>query len=315
MGKLIRRLLLALLALALVAGATLYWLWPASLVEAEYARLAWRAGAHKHVLDAASHRIVYYDGGSGEPIVLVHGFTGSKENWLDLARRLTPRYRVVIPDLPGWGESDHQAGADYGVAAQVERLGPLLDTLGLARVHLVGHSMGGHISGVFAAAHPERVLTLSLVDSAGVHFNENPFARRVLAGETPFNFSNREEFWNFAHELFLQPPWLPPRIVDVLVERNSRGHAFHAALLRQLAQGPNAGLLQGKLGAIASPTLVLWCRDDRLLDLSSVDTIKAGLVLAPRVEVSLLDRCSHMPMMEQPDAMAAALEGFVEKSK
>jgi pimeloyl-ACP methyl ester carboxylesterase len=309
------KFLLALCALLLLALLGVYFARPDWLVEAEYARLAWRAGEQKHTLEAAGHRIVYYDGGSGDPIVLVHGFTGSKENWLELARHLTPHHRVLIPDLPGWGESERKAGADYGVAAQVERLGALLDALGLARAHLVGHSMAGQITGVFTAAHPERVLSLALVDSAGVHFKPNAFAERVLAGATPFNFSSREEFWSFAHELFEQPPWLPPRVVDVLVERNLSGHAFHAALLRELAQGPDADLLERSLAAIKTPTLVLWCRDDRLLDVSSVDKIKAGLVTAPRVEITLLDRCSHMPMMERPSAVAAALGEFLATLK
>src|SRR5436190_2369552 len=186
----LKRLAKIVLGLALVSALALlgvYVLRPQWLLDAEYARWALLAGARKHEIVAAGHRVSYYEAGNGTPIVLVHGFSGSKENWLPLARDLPLTHHVVMPDLPGWGESDRLPGQDYGIEPQVERLAALLDALRLGRVHLVGHSMGGQIAGLLAVRHPERVLTLTLVDSAGVHFKQNPFAARVLAGETPFN--------------------------------------------------------------------------------------------------------------------------------
>src|SRR5688572_28862600 len=159
----------AFLAFGFVIEAIAYWRAPELFLEAEYARLAWLASVKEHDAHAAGHRWRYYDGGAGEPVVLVHGFAGMKENWLQLARELSSR-RVVMPDLPGWGESERRDGEDYRVEAQVDRLAAFLDALSLERVDLVGHSMGGHIAGLFAARHPERVKTLTLVSTAGVRF-------------------------------------------------------------------------------------------------------------------------------------------------
>lgn len=303
-----KRLALLLVAVLALAGAALYLLAPAVLLDAEFARQAALAGLHKRALVAAGHRWSYYEGGAGDAVVLVHGFTGSKENWLPFARRLGTGHRVIVPDLPGWGESQRRAQEDYRVPAQVRRLAAFIDALGVERVHLAGHSMGGHIAGVFAAEYPGRIASLALIDSAGVPYEENAFARRTLAGEMPFNFGNRAEFDRFAALMFARPPWLPGRLKDVLVERNRAGHAFHVALLAKLTEVSELFRLKDALPRITAPTLVLWCRQDQVLDVSSVAVLEAGM---PQAEVALFDDCGHMAMMEKPRYLAARYLAFL----
>ena len=311
--KRLARILLGLVLAFALAVLSVYFIRPAWYLDGEYARWALLAGAQKHAIDVAGHRVVYLEAGNGTPVLLVHGFSGSKENWLPFARELPLTDRVLMPDLPGWGESSRLPDQDYAIAPQVERLGAFMDALRVGRVHLVGHSMGGQIAGLYAVQHPERVLSLTLVDSAGVHFKENAFAARVLAGQTPFNFATREQFHGFMHELFIEPPWLPPRVVDVLIERNRPRYEFQATLLARLRQEPDALLLERALGQIRVPTLALWCRDDKLLDVSSLEAIERGIVRAP-VETAVLAGCSHMPMMEQPKAMADKLLPFFARN-
>lgn len=303
----------ALWALALLAAAALlvYFVRPDWVLDAEYARLASRADVELRSADVAGHRWSYYEGGSGDTLVLVHGFTGSKENWLDAARELTPHFRVILPDLPGWGASQRNDGDDYGIEAQVRRLTAFLAATSQRPVHLVGHSMGGHIAGLVAAREPARVATLVLVDSAGVRFAPNAFAQRVLAGETPFNFGTRAQFDAFMHELFEHPRWLPGRIKDVLIERNRASHAFHERVLRQISAPESAFLLEGELERIRAPVLVLWCRNDRLLDFTAIETIRARMGDVP---TRLLEDCGHMPMMEKPGELAAVLNAFLAQA-
>lgn len=291
----------------LLAFAFVYFFRPAWLLEAEFARLAAPAGLREHRITVGDHEWAYYDGGKGPVIVLVHGFAGYKEYWLDLARRLVQDHRVVIPDLPGWGESQRRDDADYGVAAQAQRLRAFLDALALDDVLLVGHSMGGHISGLDAANGDPRVAALALVDSAGFRFEPNAFVKRLIAGETPFNFADRASFDAFMHELFTDPQWLPPRVKDVLIERNVADHAFHERMLRAITQPDVAFQLEARLSEVKVPVLALWCRDDKLLDVASMDAISRA---QPGATLVKLGPCSHMPMMEQPDAVAQALRDF-----
>jgi pimeloyl-ACP methyl ester carboxylesterase len=300
------RLLRFLLILGLLAGlgvGVVYQFKPEWLIEARYAGERLRAGASEQHIGVDDHDWAYLDAGSGPPLLLVHGFSGSKENWLPLMPYLVERYHVIAVDLPGWGASSRLDDGDYGIPAQVERLAAFIAALKLERPIVVGHSMGGHIAGVLATRHPELVSRLLLVDAAGVPFSSNDFAQRVLSGETPFNVDDRASWARLLGELFVQPPWLPPRVVDVLVSRNIANHAFHDRTIRAIAQGDAAFLLQRELPLLKAPLTVVWCERDRILDVTSVEAFRT----VPKVRIELLSGCSHMPMMEVPRELAGAM--------
>ncbi|MBL8057900.1 MAG: alpha/beta fold hydrolase, partial [Anaerolineales bacterium] len=102
-------------------------------------------------------------GGAGEPLVLLHGFTGSAANWRAGRPALEARHQVLAVDLPGHGGSDAPADpARYTMAHTVADLAGLLDQLGLRTIFLLGYSMGGRVARHFAAAYPERVRGLIL---------------------------------------------------------------------------------------------------------------------------------------------------------
>ena len=141
------------------------------------------AGLRRRSLQLDDHRVVYSEGGSGPTVLLLHGFGADKDTWNLYARWLVKRYRLVIPDLPGWGEITYHPHADYGYGAQVARLKALVDALGLGPLHLCGNSMGGAIAGVYAATHPQDVSTLLLMDAAALEMpNPSEFQRMVDSG-------------------------------------------------------------------------------------------------------------------------------------
>ncbi|MFA9218707.1 MAG: alpha/beta fold hydrolase, partial [Sphingomonadaceae bacterium] len=127
----------------------------------------WRSGLRLGQVQIPGFDLPYLEGGHGAPLVLIHGFAGDKDNFTRVARFLTPHYRVICPDLPGFGDSTRRTDASYSIAEQVERLRALLDQLAPGRVHLGGNSMGGFIAAQFAATYPERVASLWLLDAAG----------------------------------------------------------------------------------------------------------------------------------------------------
>ena len=312
-----RRLRLAWVALFLCAAYGLVgWLRPEWVLEAEFARQRWLAGAVEQSVQVGDHRIRYLSAGRGRTIVLLHGFTGAKENWLPLMRRLAKSYRVIAPDLAGWGESTRVPGADYGPVAQSERLRELLVELqgpGLYRppTLVVGHSMGGQILGLLAARHPDAVNRIALVDAAGVPFKPNAFGRAVLAGRNPFEVKSRTQLQAYLDVVFNEPPWTPWPADRALVRLRAPQAGFEQEVLDRIGRGPEALLLARRLGQIRAPTLLLWCRDDRVIDVSAMAVFRAGIRNQRSV---LLDDCGHMPMMRQPDATAAALDAFVRRS-
>src|SRR5690606_18555501 len=134
------------------------WRDPDVVVRAEYARQRVAAGLSQAGVRAVGHRwaYAYSDQAPADAptVVMLHGFTGSKENWYPVAARLQGRYRLLLPDLPGWGQSERLRGEDYGFSAQAERVAAFLRARSPGRpVVLLGHSMGGGIVPLVAARH------------------------------------------------------------------------------------------------------------------------------------------------------------------
>jgi len=129
------------------------------------------SGAETHTAAVAGHRVHYYAMGpaSGPPVVLVHGLGGRSEDWRNLAPYLVRAgYRVYLPDLVGYGQSEQPSGFSYSVDDEAGVVVGLFDVLGLKQVDLGGWSMGGWIVQRVAAEQPDRVRKLMLFDSAGL---------------------------------------------------------------------------------------------------------------------------------------------------
>lgn len=303
-----RRALLFFLILAAIAVVTVA-LRPELALDAEFARLRWQGDAVERSVEVKGERIVQLESGHGPTLVLLHGYTGSKENWLALMPHLNERWRVVAPDLPGWGASTRRDAADYGYVAQAERLAAWLPTLGAEPVILVGHSMGGGIAAVLAARHPELVSRLVLMDAGGAPFRENEFGRAVLRGENPFAVHDRSSLDRYLATVFDNPPFLPWPADRALIARHIHDASFETSVLDRIGRGPDAFLPSAEAQRIVMPTLLLWCAADRVIDVSAADVYR--LAIAGSV-VKLLDGCNHMPMMERPAETAAALEEFLQ---
>src|SRR5262247_2399498 len=169
------------------------------------------AGFRRRTVQVDDHRMVYSEGGKGEAIVLLHGFGASSDSWNRFASRLTKRFRVIAPDLPGWGESQRKDEESYGYPQQVERLYQFLGALGLGgRVHLAGHSMGGFIASAFAARYPERVITLGLLAPHGIAEPQpSDLALSVAAGDNWLVASSLPGFERLLDKVFAKRPYIP----------------------------------------------------------------------------------------------------------
>jgi abhydrolase domain-containing protein 6 len=329
-----RGALIATLGLAAATVGVAAWA-PGLVLSAEFARQRLAAGAQRYAIQLAGHRWSYLDAGRAKParrsrrngkdlvlpapakpvIVLVHGFTGAKENWLPLMREMARDYRLIAPDLPGWGDSERLGAADYGASAQVERLAVFLRALpGMTGTDgppalLVGHSMGGQIVGLLAARHPELVARIALISASGVLFDENEFGRGVLAGDNPFGVGSRAELHRYLRIVFKQPPFVPWPFDEAMVHRRRDDATFEQRVLDDIGRGPGAFALQEELPAIRAQVLLLWGRDDRVIDPSAVKIFQAGL---GRSHTILLNACGHMPMMEHAEETATALKDFLQ---
>jgi abhydrolase domain-containing protein 6 len=300
-----KKVALALLAFMLLAIGFVQF-FPAQAFKLEFARQRVLAGAEAKMQSVDGQVWHTLEAGHGPLMVLVHGYTGSKENWLPVMRDLAKQYRVIAVDLPGWGEDSPLPGLDYSPLAQAKRLDAFLAAQDQPVAVLVGHSMGGMISGLLLSdTHRATVQRVVFMSSAGVRFNENEFARRVLKGDNPFAVYDAEAFSAFLKRyVFQNAPYVPRAMAAELVQRRARHKVFEKTVFTQMRLGKQAFLLQERLPNITQPALLLWCKGDKIIDPSAAGVFAQGLKNSKTV---LLEQCGHMPMMEKPSAVSAVL--------
>ena len=313
----------ALLA-AVFACATVVWLWrdPMGLVHAEFSRQRWAAGLSLVQADVAGHRWTYAVREADQPgaptVVMIHGFTGSKENWYPLAARLRGHYRLVIPDLPGWGASQRIEGQDYGFVAQSTRVAQFIEQVARqsgSEVVLLGHSMGGGIAALTAAQYPAQVDRVGLFDAAGVRFKDNQFGIDVLAGKNPFGVEDAASLRRYVDTVFhvdSAKPFIPWPASRALIDWRIRQAPFEQSVLNRIEHSEERFLPGEAAARIHQPALLLWCQQDAVIDASAMSLFGAQMPQATQV---LLDGCGHMSIMERPDDVAAAVELLIRKGE
>ena len=311
--RLLGLLLLAIAALAAIA----LWRDPFLLVRGEFARQRVAAGLSQGTIDAAGHRWTYAyrdaDAADAPVIVMIHGFTGSKENWYPLASELGGRYRLLIPDLPGWGASERKPGTVYGFPEQAAHVAAFIRALSPGTpVVLLGHSMGGGIAVLAATRYPRDVAKVGLLDAAGVRFKDNQFGIDVLAGENPFGVHDEASLQRYIDIVFhdaAAKPWLPWPASTGLIRKRRADAAFEQGVLDRIGRSSESLLPGEEAARIRQPTLLLWCRQDAVIDASALDIYAQRIPQARKV---LLDGCGHMSLMERPREVADAVVALVE---
>jgi len=238
---------------------------------------------------------VYLEGGSGEALMLFHGFGADKDNFTRIARHLVPHYRVVIPDHIGFGESSHPADADYSPAAQAGRLHELAATLRLGRVHLGGSSMGGHIAMSYALAHKDDVASLWLLDPGGIR--SGPPSELVKAiqqtGKNPLMARTTDDFEKVYEFVMSDPPWIPHAMLGVMARERIANFDLEQRIFAQL----QSDHLEERVRGLTTPTLIVWGREDRAIDVGTADVLHG---LLPNSQVIIMEHIGHLPHLEDP---------------
>lgn len=293
--------ILAFTLAALVLGATAF----VQLAPETATRLALdaerdRAGLVRKEIDLPGGlHYVYLEGGSGEPLMLFHGFGANKDNFTRVARYLVPHYRVILPDHVGFGESSHPQEADYSPPAQAERLHALAAALGITRVHLGGSSMGGHIALSYAATYPSDVASLWLLDPGGIwSAPPSELAKKVLAGgDNPLMARTPDEYFEVYRFAMSDPPWIPRAMLDVMARERIRNFDLEKKIFEQIRDDR----VEDRIKGMTTPSLIVWGREDRAIDVGTAEVLHAML---PNSQVVILDGIGHLPMLEAVERSA-----------
>lgn len=294
----------------------------------EWLRIDWRPHLHDLQLDTsrlqphpgssvdpARTKVRYAELGEGPPLLLIHGLAGCWETWLENIPYLARRWRVIAPDLPGFGDSP-MPGWEISIQSYGALITELCRALGIESAPLVGNSMGGFIAAEVTVNEPLLVKKLVLVSAAGVshaRMRREPaeVAGRMARAATPL----------LLHERAFLRPGLRNRMIRHVVHRPSR---LRRELVWEIVQrGRHAPALVAAIGGLAGydildrledieiPALVVWGRNDLIVPLR--DAYEYARLIR-NSELVVFDDCGHVPMLERPLRFNRLLDRFLAGS-
>jgi pimeloyl-ACP methyl ester carboxylesterase len=294
----------AVAGLLVVAAGIGFWARPVSYYkEANYLR-EFLSGTESRSVEVGGYRVHYLAEGpaDGPVVVLVHGLGGDAEEWRNLASWLVKAgFRVYLPDLPGFGRSEQPADFSYSVHDQAEVVVGFLDALGLKQVDLGGSSMGGWITQLVAARHPERVRRLMLFDAVGLY--EKPdWDTRLFTPATP------AEVDQLMALLVPHPQKIPGFIArDVVRDSNRNAWVIHRAVDAMLTGRDTTDNL---LPQLKMPVLLVWGAEDRIAPLTLGARIHK---LVPQSEFAVFPACGHVAQIQCTSQIGPKVVEFVKR--
>jgi 2-succinyl-6-hydroxy-2,4-cyclohexadiene-1-carboxylate synthase len=264
-------------------------------------------------MTARSIRWAVRDEGTGHPVLLLHGFTGTSAAWDEHGAGLVARYRILVPCLPGHGGTDAPPDA-MSVEATADALAALLAARDAVPAHVVGYSLGARVALRLAVAHPEVVDRLVLESpSAGLPSEAERAARRASdeALATRLEADGIQPFvddWEHNPVFAGAGPLPPERSARVRAMRLGNDPAGLAASLRHAGQGAMTPLFDA-LPTLAVPTLVIAG------ELDPIGRPRAERVAAaiPAARLAVVDGAGHTPHDERPEAFRRLVDAFLEE--
>jgi abhydrolase domain-containing protein 6 len=306
-----KKIIIAAVSALVLMMAVIYFAFPGVLYRGFISLDRHRAGLTEKSVQVDDHRIAYLEGGSGQTVLLIHGFSGEKDHWTRFARHLRSQYHLIIPDVPGFGESSKLESARYDIGSQTKRLERFLEILKIDSFHVAGNSMGGRIAGQLAVKDSGRVLTLALFDSSGVKPpKKSPHQLAWDKGKNLLLVENADDYDRVMKLAFSKPIWLPGPVKKYFAEKAVRDWPFNHKIEEDMRTVPVE--LEQELGRIKARTLILWGDDDRILDMSAVKVFERGIADHRTV---IMKQCGHMPMLERPEEAAKHYLEFLKEMK
>lgn len=255
--------------------------------------------------------------GQGDPVILLHGLFFDCTTWNRVGRELSDSFRIIAPDLPGFGESEKPTRNrfPYSIAGFAESIADLYGALDLGRASLVGHGLGGAVALTLAATHPELVSRLVLVDSL-CHRAPRDFPQRIAMVPLLGGLVFKQLVGKNTFRSLIRDSVVPSRARI----QQQRVDAYYAAFNTPAARGSALEALRGTADThsltastrrIQAPTLVVWGRHD------NVYPAGYGHRLAREISgagFELMD-AGHAPQEEHPDELASIVGRFLRNER
>jgi 4,5:9,10-diseco-3-hydroxy-5,9,17-trioxoandrosta-1(10),2-diene-4-oate hydrolase len=255
--------------------------------------------------DVGGFRLHYYEQGSGDAVVMLHGGGPGASAWSNFGPNLpvfAKRFRTLMVDLPGYGGSDKPEITSQFFTFAAAALARLLDEHGIERAHFVGNSLGGGTAVRFALDHPDRAGRLVLMSPGGLNlsvFSPDPTegVKRIYGFTAPPGPS-REKLAEFLRTLVHDQEL----ITDELIDERYASAADPAAVKALTSMGasffrhPEESMLWREAHRLRQRVLLVWGREDRV---NPLDGALVALKVIPRAQLHVFGRCGHWAQLEK----------------
>lgn len=276
-----------------------------------------------HTIRANGIRQHYLEAGSGPPVVLLHGFPETSYAWRHQIPPLSRHYRVIAPDLRGYGETDKPASG-YDKRTMAQDLVALLDALEIGRIALVGHDRGARVATRFAKDHPGRLDRLVVMDNVPTRIVARSMNAQTARSYWFFLFhlvpdlpealiSGREDLWlrHFFSDWCFNPHAISGADFEAYVAAYRAPGAVRGAMADYRAnQEDNAQDLVDAEVKIGCPVLSLWGADFGAVG-QAFDMAAVWAEMASDLRTAAIPRCGHLPHEERPEEVNRLLVDFL----
>jgi abhydrolase domain-containing protein 6 len=256
-----------------------------------------------------SINIVYHETGDIDKptLLLLHGFGGDKDNWTRMSPYLYKNYHIMIPDLPGFGDSTSDPNLNYSLTEQVIRIKKFHDQLNLGKIILVGNSMGGALSIRYTLKHPEDVKALVLVDSAGVISpSKSELTLQLEKGINPLLVQDKDDYDRLMDFIFVKKPYIPGVLKSYFAEKSVKAKPMNEKIFTDLRG--DKFQIEPQLKNIKASTLIIWGDQDRVIHPSSVEVFIKNI---PGSQKAIMKDCGHSPQIERPEETSEIILKFL----
>ena len=263
-------------------------------------------------IDAGGVQTSYLEAGAGEPVVMLHGSgpgVSAMANWQHNIGTLSQRFRVLAPDIVGFGATQRPDDVVYSLRTWTDQIWAFLDAHGIEKTAIVGNSLGGRIALQMATDCPDRITKMVLMGAPGVGMTLTVGLAALRAYE-PSHDAMRDLLRNY---FAVDPAMITDELVAIRYEASIADgayEAYRAMFLDPRHAGSELGITEDEVRAIATPTLLVHGREDKVVPVQVSVTM---LGLLPNADLHVFSSCGHWTQIERADEFSALVSDYLAR--
>jgi 2-hydroxymuconate-semialdehyde hydrolase/2-hydroxy-6-oxo-octa-2,4-dienoate hydrolase len=267
----------------------------------------------QRTIDAAGIETSYLEAGAGDPVIMLHGSgpgVSALANWQQNIPMLSQRFRVLAPDIVGFGATERADDIVYSLGTWTDHVWAFLDAHGIEKTAIVGNSLGGRIALQMATDRPDRITKMVLMGTPGVGMTPTEGLAALRAYE-PSHDAMRELLRNY---FAVDPAMITDELVEIRYQASIADgayEAYRAMFFDPRHAGSKLGITEIEVRAIATPILLVHGREDKVVPLQVSVTM---LGLLPKADLHVFSACGHWTQIERADEFSALVTYYLGRS-